>query len=163
MVQAPPRDDYGVMSENLALKLRVWWRRDDLDEELEHGADPASDPRLSYRAGQLLRRSTRTAMASAIEGAVREAHRPWSVSAKLPLARVAVREFADDLIALALRLRADEPIDVEGAAKVARLVCNGTSPLYGDANVTLRFAARSARMALDPAPVAVRMSLSEVI
>lgn len=159
--RAGPRDD-GAMPENLALRLRVWCRRDEFDEELEHGADPESDPCLSYRAGQLLRRSTRSSLAGALEDALREAHKAWSVSAKLPLARVAIRGCAGDVIALALRLRADEPIDVRGAAMVARLVCNGTSPLYGDAPVSLRHAVRSARLALDPAPIVLRMDPFEV-
>ena len=150
------------MPEDLALRLRVWWRRDELDEELEHGADPESEPLLSHRAAQLLRRATRNSFAAALEDALREAHRTWSVSAKLPLARVAVRECAEELIALALRLRADEPIDVRGAAMVARLVCNGTSPLYGDAPDSLRHAVRSARLALDPAPIAFGLGLSEI-
>ena len=63
---------------------------------------------------------------------MREAHKAWSVSARLPLARAEVRACAVDLVALALRLRADEPIDLRGAAMAARLVLNGTSPLYGD-------------------------------
>jgi hypothetical protein len=152
----------GVMSENLALKLRVWWHRDELDEQLVHGADPATDARLTYRAAQLLRRSTRTSLAAALEDAVREAHKAWSTSAKLPLARAEVRGCAVDLIALARRLRADEPIDLRGAAMAARLVCNGTSPLYGQAPVSLRHAARSARLALDPASAVIAMKLSDV-
>jgi hypothetical protein len=150
------------MPEDLALRLRVWWRRDELDEELEHGADPESEPLLSYRAGQLLRRATRNSFAGALEDALREARRTWSVSARLPLARGAVRECAEELIALALRLRADEPIDVHGAAMVARLVCNGTSPLYGEAPLSLRHAVRSARLALDPAPIPFPLDLSEI-
>ena len=47
------------------------------------------------------------------------------------------------------------------AAMVARLVLNGTSALYGEAPVTLRYAVRSARLALDP-PVLTPMDLSEV-
>ena len=50
---------------------------------------------------------------------MREAHKAWSVSARLPLARAEVRACADEIVALALRLRADEPIDVRGAAMVA--------------------------------------------
>jgi hypothetical protein len=67
-----------------------------------------------------------------------------------------------DLVALALRLRADEPIDLRGAAMVARLVLNGTSPLYGDGPVALRYVARSARLALDP-PALTPLDLSEVL
>jgi hypothetical protein len=44
---------------------------------------------------------------------------------------------------------------------VARLVLNGTSPLYGDTPVTLRFVVRSARLALDP-PALTQLDLSEV-
>ena len=151
------------MLETFALRLRTWWHRDELDEQLEHGAQPGigADTLLACRAAQLHRRSTRNALAAALEDAVREAHKAWSVSARLPLARAEVRVCADDLVALALRLRADDPIDVRGAAKVARLVLNGTSPLYGEAPVTLRFAVRSARLALDP-PVLTPRDLSEV-
>jgi hypothetical protein len=152
------------MLQTFAFRLRAWWHRDELDEQLEHGAQPpiSADTPLAHRAAQLRRRSTRNAMAAALEDAVREAHKTWSVSARLPLARAEVRGCSVDLVALALRLRADEPIDVRGAAMVARLVLNGSSPLYGDAPVTLRYVARSARLALDP-PALTPMDLSEVI
>ena len=162
MVRWARRGDDDAMSDTFALKLRVWWHRDELDEQLEHGADPMAGAQLAYRAAQLQRRSTRVAFAGALEDAVRESHKAWSMSAKLPLARAAIRGCADDLIALAQRLRADDPIDVRGAAMVARLVCNGTSPLYGDTPVSLVHAARSARLALDPPAVVVRLKLSEV-
>jgi hypothetical protein len=149
------------MSDTLALKLRTWWHRDELDEQLIHGADPETDAGLSRRAAQLRSRSTRTDLAAALENAVREAHKGWSVSARLPLARVAVRGCGEDLIALARRLRANEPIDVRGAAMVARLVFNGTSPLYGEAPISLRYTVRSARLALDPLAVA-QPELSQV-
>jgi hypothetical protein len=155
------RGDDGAMSETLALKLRTWWRRDQLDEQLVHGADPESDAGLSRRAAQLRSRSTRVVLAAALEDAVREAHKAWSVSARLPLARAAVRGSADDILALARRLRADEPIDIQGAAMVARLVFNGTSPLYGEAPISLRYSVRSARLALDPLAVG-HPELSEV-
>jgi hypothetical protein len=159
---AGPRHD-AAMPETLALRVRAWWQRDELDEQLEHGAQPAiaADTPLAYRAAQLRRRATRNTMAAALEDAVREAHRTWSASARLPLARAAVRACSVDLVALALRLRAEEPIDVRGAAMVARLVLNGTSPLYGDGPVTLRYVARSARLALDP-PALTPLDLSEV-
>jgi hypothetical protein len=151
----------GVMSDTLALRLRTWWQRDELDEQLVHGADPESDVALSRRAAQLRSRSTRTALAAALENAVREAHKAWSVSARLPLARADVRACADDLIALARRLRADEPIAVRGAAMAARVVFNGNSPLYGAAPISLRYAVRTARLALDPIEVA-QHELSQV-
>jgi hypothetical protein len=158
--RARPRHD-GAMSDTLALKLRTWWHRDQLDEQLVHGADPESDAGLSRRAAQLRSRSTRIALAAALEDAVREAHKAWSVSARLPLARAEVRACADDVMAVARRLRADEPIAVHGAAMAARIVFNGNSPLYGEAPISLRYAVRAARLALDP-PVVVRLKLSEV-
>jgi hypothetical protein len=159
---AGPSDD-APMPENFALRLRAWWQRDELDEQLEHGAQPplVADTPLAYRAAQLRRRSTRNTLAATLEDAVREAHKTWSVSARLPLARAEVRACSVDLVALALRLRADEPIDVRGAAMVARLVLNGTSPLYGDGPVSLRYVARSARLALDP-PARMALDPSEV-
>jgi hypothetical protein len=151
----------GAMSETFALKLRTWWLRDELDEQLEHGADPMTDAGLARRAAQLRSRSTRTQMADALETALDEARKKWTVSVRLPLRRVAVRECADDLVAVAQRLRANEPIDVRGAAMVARLVFNATSPLYHDGSTSLRYVLRSARLALDP-PAVVRPKLSEV-
>ena len=162
-MRAAPRHD-GAMLETFAFRLRAWWRRDELDEQLEHGAQPAisANTPLAYRAAQLRRRSTRNTLAAALEDAVREAHKTWSVSSRLPLARAEIRACAVDLVALAVRLRADEPIDLRGAAMVARLVLNGTSPLYGDTPVTLRYVARSARLALDP-PALTPMDLSEAL
>jgi hypothetical protein len=150
-----------AMSDTFALKLRTWWHRDELDEQLVHGADPESDAGLSRRAAQLRSRSTRIALAAALEDAVREARKTWSASARLPLARAEVRANADDLIALARRLRADEPIAIAGAAMAARIVFNGNSPLYGEAPISLRYAVRAARLALDP-PAVIRLKLSEV-
>jgi hypothetical protein len=157
---ARPRHD-GAMSDTLALKLRTWWHRDELDEQLVHGADPESDAALSRRAAQLRSRSTRIALAAALENAVREAHKAWSVSARLPLARAEVRGCADDVMALARRLRADEPIAIHGAAMAARVVFNGNSPLYSEAPISLRYAVRTARLALDPVAVA-QPELSQV-
>jgi hypothetical protein len=37
----------------LALRTRTWWRRDRLDEQLAHGADPATSAELTLRAAQL--------------------------------------------------------------------------------------------------------------
>jgi hypothetical protein len=153
MAADPAPNDDAAMSDDLALKMRTWWRRDELDEQLVGGADPSADPHLARRAGQLRARSTRIQLADTLEVALRETRKAWSMSARLPLRRVAVRECADDLIALARRLRDDGPIDVQGAAMVSRLVFDGTSPLYRDGVISLRYAVRSARLALDPIEV----------
>ena len=144
---------------NLAsLRVRTWWLRDELDERLARGADPESDPLLCRRAAQLSSPATRRELADALERDLREVRSTWSLTARLPLRRAAVRECADDMLALAHRLRDDRPIDVAGAAMVARLIFDGTSPLYRDGPLTLRYSLRSARLALDP----IETDLSEL-
>jgi len=142
----------------ISLRIRTWWLRDELDDKLAHGADPMSDPFLGRRAAQLSSRSGRADIADTLEGALRDARSPWSLTARLPLRRVAIRECADEVLSVSRRLRDPGPIDVAGAAQLARLVFDGTSPLYRDGAVTLRFALRSARMALDP----IETSIPEV-
>jgi hypothetical protein len=138
------------MPSSISLRIRTWWLRDELDEWLAHGADPMSDPLLGRRAGQLCSRSLRAELADTLERALRDARSLWSLSARLPLRRAAVLRCADEVLAVARRLRAPEPLDPAGAAMVARLIFNGTSPLYRDGPTTLRYALRSARLALDP-------------
>jgi hypothetical protein len=151
-----------AMMTGISLKLRTWWRRAELDEKLAHGADPESDPMLSRRAAQLTSRSARTRNADAFVDALDEARKVWSISARLPLRRADVRACGEDIVALAHRLRDDEPIDVQGAAMAARLIFDGTSPLYREGSVTLRYAVRSARLALDPIDVVTEMELPRV-
>jgi hypothetical protein len=147
-------DDVG-MPASIALRIRAWWLRDEIDDRLAHGADPMSDAVLGRRAAQLCSRSTRSDLADSLESALRDARSSWSLSARLPLRRDAVRECADDLLALARRLRDPEPVHVAGAAMVARLVFDGTSPLYRDGTTSLREALRSARLAVDPIETAI--------
>jgi hypothetical protein len=142
----------------ISLRLRTWWLRDELDDRLAHGADPMSDALLGRRAAQLSSRAGRAYLAEALESALRDARSVWSLSARLPRRRAALRGCADEVVAVARRLHDPEPIDVAGAAMVSRLVFDGTSPLYRDGAVTLRFALRSARMALDP----IEMSIPDV-
>jgi hypothetical protein len=150
------------MMNGTSLKLRTWWRRDELDERLAHGTDPNTDQWLAYRAEQLVSRSTRIHIAAALEDALCEARKAWSVSARLPLRRAELRACADDVVALAARLRDDNPIDVQGAAMAARLVFDGTGPVYRNGAITLRYAVRSARLALDPIEVLADSELSRV-
>jgi hypothetical protein len=150
------------MMKNTSLKLRTWWRREELDERLAHGANPDADPWLSRRAAQLRSRSTRNDIAGGLQSALDEARKTWSVSARLPLRRVEVRACADDLAALVARLRDDRPIDVRGVAMASRLLFDGTGPLYRDGATPLRYAVRSARLALDPIEVAAEAELTRV-
>ncbi|HEY7623215.1 MAG TPA: hypothetical protein VH834_25795 [Solirubrobacteraceae bacterium] len=144
------------------LKLRTWWQREELDERLAHGANPESDPMLSRRAAQLTARSTRTRTADALVDALDEARKAWSISARLPLRRAELRACAEDVVALADRLRDDRPIDTQGAAMSARLIFDGSSPVYREGAVTLRYALRSARLALDPIEAVIETELPRV-
>jgi hypothetical protein len=153
MVARHRADDDLVMLNDTSLKLRTWWHRDELDDRLAHGASPASDPTLSRRAEQLRSRTTRTHLADGLQDALDEARKSWSIGARLPLRRAEIRACADDVAALVARLRDDRPIDVRGAAMAARVLFDGSGPLYRDTS-SLRYALRSARLALDPIELA---------
>jgi hypothetical protein len=142
-----------AMMNNASLKLRAWWMREELDDRLAHGADPIADPLLAHRAAQLTSPETRVHVAEGLENALADARRTWSLTARLPLRRAEVRACADDILALIARMRDGRPIDVQGAAMAAQLVFDGISPMYRDGATTLRYAVRSARMALDPIEV----------
>ena len=81
--------------------------------------------------------------------AVREADsRPDSIGTRIPIRHEAVHECRVDLLELAERLLAPEPIDAAGVVLVTALVEDPSSPLYqhgGD----LAGAVRDARRALD--------------
>jgi len=136
---------------SLILGLRVWLRRDRLDEQLARGADPLADAALHRRAEQLGSRRERVRLAEGLERLLREARAPTvPFTARVLPRRAEVRACADDLLALAQRLRDERPIDVEGAAMASRLLFDGASPLYYDAApLSLRYSLRAARLALD--------------
>jgi hypothetical protein len=161
MVARPIGDDHLVMLNDTSLKLRTWWQRDELDDRLAHGANPASDPILAQRAEQLRSRKGRAHIADGLQDALDESRKAWSVSAKLPLRRAEIRRCADDVAALVTRLRDERPIDVRGAAMAARVLFDGTGPLYRESS-ELRYQLRSALLALDPIELAPPAELSRV-
>jgi hypothetical protein len=132
----------------LAQRLRTLWNRTALDHQLAQGVDPATSDELELRAGQLL--SRRSELAAHVDEVLDRAHRPIAFTVEVPLRRAEARACADDLLALARRLRDGSPIDVQGVAQAWILLTDGSSPLYFDAGVSLRHAVRSARLALDP-------------
>ena len=138
------------MMNNASLKLRAWWMRKELDDRLAHGADPDTEPLLAHRAAQLTSPETRVHVAEGLQNTLLDARRTWSLTARLPQRRADVRGCADDIDSLVARLRDGRPIDIQGAAMAAQLVFDGTSPMYREGATTLRYAVRSARMALDP-------------
>jgi hypothetical protein len=150
------------MLNDTSLKLRAWWLREELDDRLAHGADPQADPLLSLRAAQLRLPATRRRIAAGLEEALDEARRTWSLSARLPLRRSAIRGCADDVVALVARLRDGRPVDVQGVAMASRVLYDGTGPLYRDGSLSLRYALRSALLALDPLEVVAAAEMSRV-
>jgi hypothetical protein len=133
---------------SLALRLRTLWHRDRLDAQLARGVDPTSSPLLELRADQLL--GKREQLAAAVDDVVIRANRPFAFTVEVRPRRREVEACADDLRALARRLREGTPIDVHGAAMTQTLLTDGASPLYHDTGVTLQYAVRAARLALDP-------------
>ena len=140
------------MRNHLLLRMRTRWQRDALDDKLAFGADPSAGPELALRAAQLCSRAGRDEIAAGIERVLNEVSEQWppAVAQLVPVRHTAIRASARDLYRLTRRLRDDAPIDVRGAAMAARLLSDGSGPLYRDGNGDLAHAAGSARLALDP-------------
>jgi len=142
--RSPRRSD----DASLGLRLYTLWHRDRLDNQLARGVGPTSSEALELRAEQLL--AKREELAAAVDEVIARAKRPFRFSAEVHVRRREVDACADDLNALARRLRDGAAIDVHGVAMTWTLLTDGASPLYHDSGVTLRHAVRSARLALDP-------------
>ena len=135
---------------SLAVRIRTRWSRNRLDDALAHGADPASSPERSLRAEQLCSPAERSRLADALVETLADAGRPEPVALKPQPQRLQVLRHAEDLVALAARLRrSDQPVAVQGAAMAARLVDDGKSPLHREGGQPLHHAIREARVALD--------------
>jgi hypothetical protein len=132
------------------MKLRNWARRARLDADLAAGSDPATSSRHELRAAQLGSPELRSQLANRLVAAVGSARRQGQelISARRRRAREEVFHRADDLLALAARLRDAEPLPVRGLAMIARLVEDRRSPLYRAGDEDLGDALRSAHDAL---------------
>jgi hypothetical protein len=112
---------------------------------------PTRPPALSAVCAQLRSRAERRGLANALVETLGEARGPNLGAFRLKARRrhAAIRESADDLLALVGRLRDDQPIDVRGTAMTARLLTHRASPLHRDSAQELQHAIRAARVALD--------------
>jgi hypothetical protein len=135
---------------SLALRVRTRRRRNRLDDELARGADPTASAELGLRAAQLRSASGRRRLANALVEALGDARGPNLGAFRMKTRRqhAAIREAADEVQALVLRLRDGEPIDVRGAAMTARLLNDTASPLHQGSGQDLRYAIRAAWVAL---------------
>lgn len=146
---------------SMAVRILTRLKRPGLDVELSRGADPAARAELQLRAAQLRSPAERRRLANALVGALGDARGSnlGAFRAKARLQHAVVRENAEDLLALALRLRDDRPVEVRGAAMVARLVDDRTSPLYRIGGRSLHDAIGAARLALHaPGETAQRLA-----
>jgi hypothetical protein len=136
---------------SLALRFRTRRRRNRLDDELARGADPAASAELGLRAAQLRSASVRQRLANALVETLGDARGPNLGAFRMKRRRqhAAIQEAADDVLALVLRLRDGEPIDVRGAAMTALLVNDRSSPLHRDTPEDPQHVLRAARAALD--------------
>jgi hypothetical protein len=145
----------GAPRVGLITRARTRWRRGRLDEQLVRGIDPETSVELRLRAAQLSSHSGRARLANALVERLGDARGPNLRGFPMRTIRqdAAIREAADDLLALVLRLRDERPVELRGAAVAARLVYGKDSPLHHDNGPELKDALRAARAALDaPAP-----------
>jgi hypothetical protein len=66
----------------IGLRLKTWWRRLRLDEQLAEGIDRSTSPELALRADQLGSAEERVRLAKALEATVREVSGPPTRAAR---------------------------------------------------------------------------------
>jgi hypothetical protein len=132
-----------------------------MDAELAQGGDPSASAELTLRAAQLRSRGERARLANTLIKALGSARGPnlGAFTRKGQRRDAAIRQSVDDLLALALRLQDDRPIDVEGAAMAARLVNDRGSALHRGSAHELQAAAQAAGLALDNTTATAREDL----
>jgi hypothetical protein len=134
---------------NLDVRVRTRIRRSRLDSQLAHGADSAANAELALRAAQLRSTAERARIANALVETLGDARRGEPMTLRPRPQRATVRDAADDILALVLRLRDARPADLRGVAMAARLADDRTGPMYRDDAGDLHDAIRSALSALD--------------
>ena len=134
---------------SLGVRIRTRIRRSRLDSQLAHGADSAANAELTLRAAQLQSTAERARIANALVETLGDARRGEPMTLRPRPQRAAVRDAADDILALVLRLRGARPVDLRGVAMAARLADDRTSPMHRHDAGDLRDAIRAAVSALD--------------
>jgi hypothetical protein len=149
-----------VLEQDAGLGLRRvrWWnhvlvrvRASALDQELATGASPESNLALAVHAGRLCNPAQRHVLARSLTQIAAASSSPAGRRLKAPVCRPAVHRARAELAAVADRLVATGPVDVEGVARVRRLVADGTGPLYRPGSADqLRGELAAALTALEP-------------
>jgi hypothetical protein len=125
-----------------------------LDRALAAGTSPDSEAALALRAQALIGKRARRAVANQIRRIILDARRP-SISRwpEVIISHRLVLDVESDLSQLAVRLLAEEPVDVRGVAGARILICDGCGPLYAGGRTganELRAAIDEATEALEP-------------
>jgi hypothetical protein len=137
-------------------RLRVRWKRLELDSELAGGANPGKSEELALRAQQLAEPAMRARIAAEIENVFRlatEGPGPRATTAMVTAGFIGYRVAANRplLAALAGKLRDKGPHAVRGLAMASVLIGDAGSPLYDRSGVDrLEPAVHAAISALDP-------------
>jgi hypothetical protein len=139
----------GATGPSLAVRIRTRLGRAELDSELANGADPAGSAELALRAEQLSSPAERARIANALVETLGDARRGEPMTLRVRPQREVVRDAADGILALVLRLRDDRPVGIAGVAAAARLVDDRRSAMHRDDAGDLHDAIRSAQSALD--------------
>jgi nucleotide-binding universal stress UspA family protein len=139
----------GTAGPSLAVRIRTRFGRAELDSELARGADPAGSAELALRAEQLSSSAERARIANALVESLGDARRGEPMTLRLRPQREVVRNAADAILALVLRLRDDQPVGTAGMAAAARLIDDRRSAMYRDDAGDLHDAIRSAQSAID--------------
>ncbi len=116
----------------LITRLRARTSRLGLDRALAEGADPSSSPLLAARASQLVRRSSRYRLASALEHLALSADAPPTRFGAMPR-RHALQANRFVLLELAGALRKGGLLYARGIAILELVLIDGTGPTYTDA------------------------------
>jgi hypothetical protein len=128
-----------VLEESAGLGLRrVRWRdrlaarshASALDAELAAGASPESSVTLAVHAGRLSEPAQRRLLARSLTRIVAASEAPAGRRLATPVCRASVQRTRAQLAAVAGRLTASGPVDVQGVARVRMLLADGTGPLY---------------------------------
>lgn len=136
----------------IGLQARVLLHRSRLDGELLKGIDPARSPELQLRARQLTAGRHRRALADSLQEVMRSSERSTSprISAAVPVVRAEVRAARAALLDLECSLRREGEVRPAGVVLAARLLTDGSGPLYvRSEHDALWHAAREACAALD--------------
>lgn len=143
----------GGMRPSLAARWRMRWQRTRLDEQLARDTDPTTSAELGLRAAQLRSSAECSRLANSLVELLGDARGPnlGAFGVRTRRRHAAIRESADDLLALVLRLREDDPIEVRGAALTALLVDHRSGPLRHGEGRDLHDAIHAAHVALDAA------------